>query len=95
MFVPILLLGLLYGGQYRYIITRRQYVMLASAAAPVLLLPMAKFEVSAIKILGGSLTTFGVFVFAFTLFAPGFYRLLQVPGAKRAPLGGRATANNF
>jgi hypothetical protein len=94
MFVPILLLGLLYGGQYRYIITRRQYVLLAAAAAPVLMLPMAKFEVSAIKILGGSLTTFGVFVVAFTFFAPRFYRLLQVPGAKRAP-GGRATANNF
>jgi hypothetical protein len=96
MFVPILLLGLLYGGQYRYIVTRRRYMILAIAAAPVLMMPMSKFETTAAKILGGTLTTFGVFVVAFSVLAPKFYSMLQaVPAAKRAPPASRASGNNF
>jgi hypothetical protein len=83
MFVPVFLLGLLYGGQYRYILTRPQWQILAFGAAPVLMMPVSKFETTAIKILGGSLTTFGVFLIAFGLFAPNFYRMLRA--TKRTP----------
>jgi hypothetical protein len=92
MFVPIFLLGLLYGGQYRYIITRRHYLMLAFGVAPVLMMPMSKFETTAVKIIGGSLITFGVFAVAFSLFAPAFYRMLL--SAKRTLPPRFANGNN-
>jgi hypothetical protein len=95
MFVPIFLLGLLYGVQYRYIITRRQYVIFAFGAAAVLMMPMAKFEASIVKTLGGSLTTFGVVIITFSMFAPKLWRLLQVPARKRTPPAGFATGTSF
>ena len=77
MFVPILLLGVLYGFQYRYAITRTRYMILAFGAAPVLITSASKFELSAAKILGGSLTSFGVFVIAFHVGAPYLHRILR------------------
>ena len=65
MFVPIFLLGVLYGAEYRYLITRRRYLTFAYGAAPVILISASQFETSAVKIMGGNLTTFGVFVIAF------------------------------
>jgi hypothetical protein len=84
MFVPIVLLGMLYGLQYRYVVTRAEYLVFAFAAAPVIMMPMCKFETSAVKILGANLTTFGVFVLAFLLLAPSLHRMLQARSVIRA-----------
>ena len=83
MFVPILLLGLLYGFQYRYAITRARYMIFAFGAAPILLMSAAKFELGAAKILGGSLTSFAVFVIAFHVCAPYLHRILQQSSRRR------------
>jgi len=83
MFVPILLLGLLYGFQYRYAITRTRYMIFVFGAAPVLMMSAAKFELGAAKILGGSLTSFAVFVVAFHVCAPYLHRILQQSSRRR------------
>jgi len=70
MFLPIFLLGLLLGYEYRYFITRRRFVVFASGLAPVVFITAASFETTAIKILGGNLTTFIVCYLAFRFVIP-------------------------
>jgi hypothetical protein len=83
MFLPIFLLGGLFGLQYRYIITRTRYLMFAFGAAPVVLMSASQFETSAVKMLGGSLMSFGMFVIAFHLIVP------YLPCSVRSLLGAR------
>jgi hypothetical protein len=77
MFVPILLLGVLFGAQYRYIVTRTQHLMFAFGAAPVVVMPATHFEITTAKMLGSSITAFVVFVVAFHLIAPYLHRLVR------------------
>jgi len=70
MFVPILLLGLLFGAQYRYLATLRHYKLFAYAAMPVILMPATEYGLTAVKILGGSLTVFPVTYIVLKLFMP-------------------------
>lgn len=58
MFVPILLLGLLLGFEYRYFATRRSYLVFAYGLLPVVFGTVIAYEETAIKILGGNLTVF-------------------------------------
>jgi hypothetical protein len=76
MFVPIFLLGLLFGAQYRYLITRPRYLLFAYGAAPVILMPMAQYGWSAAKILGGNVTSFAAFYLAMLLVVPRIHRWL-------------------
>jgi hypothetical protein len=77
MFVPIFLLGLLFGAQYRYLITRPRYLLFAYGAAPVILMPMAQYGWSAAKILGGNVTSFAAFYVAMLLVVPRIHRWIQ------------------
>jgi len=76
MLVPIFLLGLLFGAQYRYLITQPRYLLFAYGAAPVILMPMAQYGWSAAKILGGNVTGFAAFYAAMFLVVPRIHRWL-------------------
>jgi hypothetical protein len=77
MFVPIFLLGLLFGAQYRYLITPPRYLLFAYGAAPVILMPMAQYGWSAAKILGGNITSFAAFFVAMLLVVPRIHGWIQ------------------
>jgi len=79
MLVPIFLLGVLYGLQYRYVITRTRHLMFAFGALPVVLKTASEYGLTVVKVLGSSITTFGVFLVAFFLIAPYLYRIIQNP----------------
>jgi hypothetical protein len=83
MLAPIFVLGLLFGFLYRYVITRRRYMIFAFGAAPILILPASKYEIGAAKILGGTLTTFLVFLIGFHLCAPYIHRAFQRSPSRR------------
>lgn len=85
MLVPIFLLGLLFGAQYRYLITRPQYLLFAYGAAPVILMPMAQYGWSAAKILGGNITSFAAFYVAMLLVVPRIHRWLLASQAGVTP----------
>jgi hypothetical protein len=88
MLVPIFLLGILYGLQYRYIVTRARYLIFAFGAAPVVMMPASHYEYTIVKILGASVTTFIVFFIAFRFLVPYLYRLVQVrPISLQRPQG--------
>jgi hypothetical protein len=81
MFMPIFLLGLLFGAQYRYLITRRRYFLFAYGAGSVILMPMSQYGSGAAKILGGNITSFAVFYVTFLLVVPRIHRWIQVSRA--------------
>jgi isopentenyl phosphate kinase len=58
MFVPIFLLGLLVGFEYRYFATRRFSLVFAYGLLPVVFGTVIAYEETAIKILGGNLIVF-------------------------------------
>jgi hypothetical protein len=58
MFVPIFLLGLLVGFEYRYFATRRSSLVFAYGLLPVVFATVITYEETAAKILGGNLTVF-------------------------------------
>jgi hypothetical protein len=60
MFVPIFLLGLLTGFEYRYFATRRSSLVFAYGLLPVVFGTIISYEETAIKILGGNLIVFMV-----------------------------------
>lgn len=76
MFVPIFMLGLLYGAQYRYLANLQRYRLFAYGAMPVVLQSASEFGLTAVKILGGSLTAFGATYIAFRLFVPSIHRAI-------------------
>lgn len=82
MFVPIFLLGLLFGAQYRYVIRRPRYLLFSYGAAPVILLPMTQFGWSIAKILGGNITSFAAFYVTMLFVIPRIHLWLSVGQAK-------------
>lgn len=70
MLVPILLLGLLLGYEYRYFATRRSYLVFAYGLTPVVFQIATSYEATAIKILGGNLTVFAVSYLAWKFAVP-------------------------
>lgn len=77
MFVPILLLGLLLGFEYRYFATRRSYLAFAYALTPVVFMDVTSYETTSIKILGGNLTVFLVAFLAWKFVIPFITPLLR------------------
>lgn len=61
MFVPIFLIGLAWGGMYRYCLTRPFPVALNFAFATALMIFVDEFEMQEIKLIGGTLMRFIVF----------------------------------
>ena len=76
MFVPIFLLALMYGGQYRYLARFPRFKLFAYGAMPVVLEPAGQFGLTAAKILGGSLTVFGVTYIVLRFMAPAIQRTM-------------------
>jgi hypothetical protein len=70
MFVPIFLLGLLLGYEYRFFASRRFYLVFAYGMTPVVFQLATSYEETAIKILGGNLTTFIVSYLAWRFAVP-------------------------
>lgn len=58
MFVPILLLGVAWGGMYRYMISRASLTVIGYAFATALLINANQFEITGIKLIGGMLAKF-------------------------------------
>ena len=86
MLVPIFLLGLLFGAQYRYLITPPRYLLFAYGAAPVILMPMTQYGWSAAKILGGNITSFAAFYVTMLLVVPRIHRwILGSPAGQTSP----------
>ena len=79
MFVPIFLLGLLVGAEYRYLIKRRQYLLFSYGAASVILMPMTQFGWSAAKILGANVTSLAAFYVLMLLIVPRIHQWLSKP----------------
>jgi hypothetical protein len=75
MFVPIFLLGLLYGAEYRYLANLR-YKLFAYGAMPVVFLSLSAYGLSAVKILGGNLTVFAAAYMVLRYFAPAVQRAI-------------------
>jgi len=61
MFVPIFLLGCLWGGMYRYFIATTTIQFMGYGFAMIVLMGAAQLEIHAVKLLGGVLTNFIVF----------------------------------
>lgn len=70
MFVPIFLLGLLFGFEYRYFASRRSHLVFAYGLTPVVFQLTTSYEETAIKILGGNLTVFFVAFLAWKYVVP-------------------------
>ena len=77
MFVPIFLLGLLLGFEYRYFATRRSHLVFAYGLTPVVFLAATSYEITAAKILGGNLTVFLVAFLAWKFAVPFVQRWLK------------------
>jgi hypothetical protein len=58
MFIPIFLLGLMLGYEYRYFATRSFYLMFSYGLTPVVFGTVIAYEETAVKILGGNLIVF-------------------------------------
>jgi hypothetical protein len=70
MFVPIFLLGLLLGYEYRYFASRRYFLVFAYGLTPVVFEVATSYEETAIKSLGGNLTVFIVSYLAWKFAVP-------------------------
>jgi hypothetical protein len=77
MFAPIFFLGLLYGAQYRYLANIPRYKVFAYGAMPVVLQPFATFEMTSVKIVGGSLVIFAATYIALRVVAPLVHRWMR------------------
>jgi hypothetical protein len=58
MFIPIFIIGLLFGLMYAFYLNRARYQILGFAFATAVMIQAYKFEVAALKLLGGMLTSF-------------------------------------
>jgi hypothetical protein len=76
MFVPIFLLGLLYGAEYRYLANQR-LKLFAYGAMPVVLQSASEFGLTAVKILGSNLTIFLAIYIVLRFLAPTIQRLIM------------------
>ena len=71
MFIPIGLLGFLYGFEYRYFVSRPRNLLFAYGAAVAVLKSAGLYETTIIKVLGGNLTTFITLYLALRFLVPG------------------------
>ena len=78
MFIPIGLLGLLYGLMYRYFVSRPRYLLFAYGAAAAMLRVAGSYETTAVKLLGGGLTAFAAMYLAFRFMVPKVHRWLTL-----------------
>jgi hypothetical protein len=89
MFIPVLLLGMFYGGVYRYFAQGRRLILLGFAIATTILVFGAySLETSNIKVLGGNLTALIVFGLFAWLGAPLVWRWITSAGGLRPPQPG-------
>ncbi|HEX4410984.1 MAG TPA: hypothetical protein VH206_19615 [Xanthobacteraceae bacterium] len=84
MFVPIGLLGLLIGLEYRYFATRRSYLVFSYGLLPVVFGTVITYEETAIKILGGNLIVCIVSYLALRFVVPAIQPWLIGNRPKRA-----------
>lgn len=85
MFIPIGLLGLLYGLMYRYFVTRPRYLLFAYGAVVGILKFVGSYETTAVKLLGGGLTGFAAMYLAFRFVVPKVHRWLTLEAQR--PVG--------
>jgi hypothetical protein len=81
MYVPIFLLGLLLGCEYRFFASRRSHLAFAYGLTPVIFEVATSYERTAIKLLGSNLTVFIVACLAWRFAVP----LLQHSLVARRP----------
>ena len=84
MFLPIGLLGILYGLGYRYFVSRPHYLLFALGAMAGIAELTMRFEVTSAKILGGGLTSFAAMFLALKFGAPYVHRWLTGDHALRS-----------
>jgi hypothetical protein len=77
MFLPIILLGLLLGFEYRYFATRRSNLVFAYGLTPVIFQIATSYEITAVKVLGGNLTVFLIAVLALKFALPYLHPWLR------------------
>lgn len=82
MFIPIALLGLLYGLECRYFVSQRRHVLFAHGSSIAALSIGMYYGMSAVKILGGSLTAFIAVYLAFRYLVPPVHRWLTATGGR-------------
>lgn len=81
MFVPVFLIGLLWGGIYVWFVRRSPYVLVGYAFAVAMLVGAYQFEMAGIKLLGGTLNKFIVFALMMRFFGGKLGRWLTAEQA--------------
>jgi hypothetical protein len=76
MFIPILILGLLWGGMYRYFATRGSPSVLGYAVATTVLINANQFGMHSTKLVGSMLMSFLVMALLLKFALPHFYALI-------------------
>lgn len=74
MFIPVFMLGLLWGWVYRYFVTRTLILFVGYGFATIVLMGASQFEIHTVKLLGGVLTSFIVLAFIKHFFLGRFAR---------------------
>jgi hypothetical protein len=74
MFVPILLLGMLWGAMYAYFIRRSAIYPVGVALSTALLINASQVEIAEVKLLGGMVMKFLVFAVLLRFVIPKAYR---------------------
>lgn len=95
MFIPIFLLGIFWGGIYRFFFRRPDLLLLGFAFATAALVEMYQFEMASIKVLGGVLMQFLVLALIFRFVGPTILTWLRggeavtahSPGAEPCRIG--------
>ena len=77
MFIPIFLLGLIFGKMYAFFISRPRYILLAYGSLVAISRPMTEYGTSVIKVLGGSLMSFIIVALFFSFIAPLIHKWLS------------------
>jgi hypothetical protein len=93
MFIPVLLLGMLWGGMYLFFMRRPEYLIYGLAIATAVLKEAYQFEMVSIKLLGGVMMTFIVMAMVYRFVVPRLDGwLMATPVQRRAqPRAGLAT----
>lgn len=84
MFVPIFILGLLWGLMYRYFVVRARAQIIGYSIAVAVLLSAYMFEIAGLKLLGGMTMGFIVFALLMRFLEPVIWRWLTLGAGERA-----------
>lgn len=76
MFVPIFVLGLLWGAMYAYLASRKAVGPYGQASAAILLLSASQFEISQLKLVGGMVSRFLILAVVLRFILPPIYKML-------------------